>query len=299
MMNESHRNLLTRNMVALTTDLDPRNLYRLLIERSVLTLDDWERIRNISCRSEEAFELINVLLRKGSTAFGVFMDALQVPYPHLYGLLSGGRTDIIPQNAAEVRIQIDNGDEDVDRAELRLEIENEMLRASLVWYRNVRRVGDAIDFILARIENLGRRILGVRVGSVVFYVECPSVEALDDLWELCQSGKLARMFQNAFVTDSFLQRHKVKILDPICISIHLENTETKLHSSSLKEHPEVVQGKLVPRKQTPADVVPTYELDLATSTEQMRRSICEFETDNLCKQLLRNHQVCVEMSSLQ
>ncbi|ELU18464.1 hypothetical protein CAPTEDRAFT_213419 [Capitella teleta] len=150
LMDESHRDLLRRNLVALTTDLDPGDVYILLIQNGVLTEDEKETLSNRrmnTCRRDGAHDLIKVLQRKGPTAFEAFMDALWNTYPHLYGRISGGRTDIIPK-------------------------------------------------------------------------------------------------QNV-------------------------DTETKLlQSSSLKEHPEV--GTPVPGKQTLADVVPSTELDLGTSQEQIR-----------------------------
>ncbi|ELT91616.1 hypothetical protein CAPTEDRAFT_211634 [Capitella teleta] len=222
-MDESHRDLLRRNLVALTTDLDPRDVYVSLIEMGVLTMDDRENIRAMSLtRKEEAEELISVIQRKGPTAFEAFMVALQHPYHHLYDLLSRGHREIIlqrQQNAVGLDVQAD-----VNRAELKSQIENEILKICLISLRNVCRAAEATEYcaeaignILAELGRYGRRILGITVGSVVFCVECPSVEALDDLWELCQSGKLARMFQNAFVTDSFLQRHKVKSAEETCL----------------------------------------------------------------------------------
>ncbi|ELT98186.1 hypothetical protein CAPTEDRAFT_192039, partial [Capitella teleta] len=202
-MDESHRDLLRRNLVALTTDLDPQDVYILLIQNGVLTEDEKEKLSNHrmnTCRRDEAHELIEVLQRKGPTAFEAFMDALWNTYPHLYDVVERVPNNPIihsPTDHIDVHINIIIRVEYVDRPGLMAQLYNDFL----VWSR---RAAEAV------LGGFGRRILGIREGSVVFCVECPSVEALDDLWELCQSGKLARMFQNAFVTDSFLQQHKVK-----------------------------------------------------------------------------------------
>ncbi|ELU12887.1 hypothetical protein CAPTEDRAFT_198688 [Capitella teleta] len=90
-MDESHKELITTNLVTIMKDLDPSDIYSVLIAGGVLTLDDKDRISTTCpCRRDEAMELISVLLRKGPTAFGVLVDALQFTYPHLYDLLSVG-----------------------------------------------------------------------------------------------------------------------------------------------------------------------------------------------------------------
>lgn len=90
-MDESHKELITTNLVAIMKDLDPSDIYSVLVAGGVLTLDDKDRISTTCpCRRDEAMELISVLLRKGPTAFGVLVDALQFTYPHLYDLLSVG-----------------------------------------------------------------------------------------------------------------------------------------------------------------------------------------------------------------
>lgn len=89
-MEEIHKELITDNLVPLTRDLDPSQIYTELIAGRVLTFEDKEKISKIDTRKAQSMELISVLLRKGPNAFGVFMDALQCTYRHLYDLLSGG-----------------------------------------------------------------------------------------------------------------------------------------------------------------------------------------------------------------
>ncbi|ELU13309.1 hypothetical protein CAPTEDRAFT_204237 [Capitella teleta] len=89
-MEEIQKELITDNLVPLTRDLDPGQIYTELIAGRVLTFEDKEKISKIDTRKAQSMELISVLLRKGPNAFGVFMNALQCTYPHLYDLLSGG-----------------------------------------------------------------------------------------------------------------------------------------------------------------------------------------------------------------
>uniref|UniRef100_X2B813 CARD domain-containing protein n=1 Tax=Capitella teleta TaxID=283909 RepID=X2B813_CAPTE len=71
-----------QNLVKLTADLDPKDIYDQLIEGDVFTFEDKERIDHEVTRADKARELISVLLRKGPRAFGVFRDALKPKYPH-------------------------------------------------------------------------------------------------------------------------------------------------------------------------------------------------------------------------
>ena len=41
----------------------------------------------------------------------------------------------------------------------------------------------------------------IEEGSVVIWVMCPTLEALDDLWQIYTSGKLQQMFLDAFIRD--------------------------------------------------------------------------------------------------
>ena len=84
----------------------------------------------------------------------------------------------------------------------------------------------------------GREIKDVMVGSVIFSVMCPTLEALDDLHELYISGELARMFTYAYVADEYRQcitltvtidetewqrcrAHLLSTGETLCLFIHL------------------------------------------------------------------------------
>lgn len=92
-------------------------------------------------------------------------------------------------------------------------INNEILETSLTELRNLKRIVRAgispktmtarkrILETLSELARLRREIVGVEDGSVVFRVMCPTLEALNDLWEICTSGKLRRMFVDAYVKE--------------------------------------------------------------------------------------------------
>ncbi|ELT89813.1 hypothetical protein CAPTEDRAFT_78897, partial [Capitella teleta] len=73
---------LRQNLVKLTADLEPIDIYDQLIKGGVFTFEDKERIDREFTRADKARELISVLCRKGPRAFGVFRDALKPKYPH-------------------------------------------------------------------------------------------------------------------------------------------------------------------------------------------------------------------------
>jgi len=54
---------------------------------------------------------------------------------------------------------------------------------------------------LSEITKCGRQIRHVKAGSIIFSIMCPTLEALDVLYALYTSGKLKRMFIDAYITD--------------------------------------------------------------------------------------------------
>ena len=90
-------------------------------------------------------------------------------------------------------------------------INTEILETSLVELRNLNRIVRAgmtpktirarkqILETLSELVKFRREIVGVEDGSVVFQIMCPTIEALDDLWCICTSGRLRDMFVEAYV----------------------------------------------------------------------------------------------------
>ncbi|XP_063438399.1 uncharacterized protein LOC134719320 [Mytilus trossulus] len=63
--------------------------------------------------------------------------------------------------------------------------------------------------VLCEIKSMckyGRIIEDMFSGSIIFLFNCPTLLALDDLWEIYLSGKLKEMFNSAFITDEL--KHK-------------------------------------------------------------------------------------------
>ena len=55
------------------------------------------------------------------------------------------------------------------------------------------------------LTKFGRQILSVRQGSVIITITCETLEALDDLYQRWNTGRLARMFVSAFITNDHPQ----------------------------------------------------------------------------------------------
>ena len=92
-MNNNHREILTRNLVALTNDLEPEMIYDHLISEDIITFDDKERISRLPTRRGRASELISVIQCRGPNAFSVFVDSLERTHSHLNDLLLGSSGD--------------------------------------------------------------------------------------------------------------------------------------------------------------------------------------------------------------
>ena len=90
----------------------------------------------------------------------------------------------------------------------------------------------------SRLIEYDREIKDVTGGSVIVSIMCPTLEALDDLHQLFMSGKLARMFTNAYVADEYRQSvtlnvtidetewqrcraHLLSTGETLCVFIHL------------------------------------------------------------------------------
>ena len=71
----------------------------------------------------------------------------------------------------------------------------------------------AILETMREIRKFHRELNGIESGSVIFHIFCPTLEALDDLCDLCTSGRLRRLMQKDFVTPERLKRHRLKKID--------------------------------------------------------------------------------------
>ncbi|XP_071141077.1 uncharacterized protein [Mytilus edulis] len=65
--------------------------------------------------------------------------------------------------------------------------------------------------VLCEIKSMckyGRIIEDIFSGSIIFLFNCPTLLALDDLWEIYLSGKLKEMFNSAFITDELKHKYR-------------------------------------------------------------------------------------------
>ena len=99
----------------------------------------------------------------------------------------------------------------LSNAELKQQIEKAILEISLLTLesmtttiRSAESTGPAMTFLL-ELTQFGREISSVGSGSITFSIMCPTVEALDDLYELTTSGKLNRMAIDAYITEEYPQ----------------------------------------------------------------------------------------------
>jgi len=80
-MNDEHRKILQRHRIDLIKDLEPLKLLNDLSE--CLDADDREAVKALNTRKDQAEELVDMIPRKGPTAFQCFVAALHKRQKHL------------------------------------------------------------------------------------------------------------------------------------------------------------------------------------------------------------------------
>jgi hypothetical protein len=150
------------------------------------------------------------------------------------------RLDTEPEESGRIRTPHSAGrlgsDYQSREEDLTAQINDEILETSLIELQNLRDIAEGgvttqnlsahkgILKTLAQLQKFRREILGVGEGSVVYYVLYPSVEALDDLWNMCESGQLSTMFHDSIAKRAFLRKHKIMKLT-VHVKIHPEEYE--------------------------------------------------------------------------
>lgn len=86
-MEKTHRLALTDAFVDLVKDLDPDPVLDILLSKTILSAEDYERIRATRLRRERVRDLIPLLRHKGPGAFEAFRTALDECQPFLGELL--------------------------------------------------------------------------------------------------------------------------------------------------------------------------------------------------------------------
>ena len=105
--------------------------------------------------------------------------------------------------------------------------------------RSFEEVTHAVDKASAafqRIGEMGRTLILAIRKSVIFYVKCPSVKALDDLWHMCESEELAGLLKNFILTMKLLDHSDAKKLS-ITASIDRDSYESVRDYLLKQSHP--------------------------------------------------------------
>lgn len=84
-MDKIHRNILREKRVELSKDLEPEILLKHMAK--VLKPEDEEKIKAQSTRTERVEMLLDILPRRGETAFDCLLEALEIEQRHLADLL--------------------------------------------------------------------------------------------------------------------------------------------------------------------------------------------------------------------
>ncbi|XP_066284702.1 death domain-containing protein CRADD-like [Branchiostoma lanceolatum] len=83
-MEERHRKILKRKYKELTRDLRPDDVMDHLIQEDILDFNDLELVRAQPGTKMQVEKLLSILVSRGSSAFRVFLESLEDPYPWLY-----------------------------------------------------------------------------------------------------------------------------------------------------------------------------------------------------------------------
>lgn len=76
-MEERHKKILQRNRTNLVKELEPSNVYDLLLEKEVFTQDMIDEIKSAGTRRDQARQLVRDIETRGSRAFPLFLEILQ------------------------------------------------------------------------------------------------------------------------------------------------------------------------------------------------------------------------------
>ncbi|XP_024915460.1 caspase-9 isoform X2 [Cynoglossus semilaevis] len=104
-MEERHKKVLQRNRINLVKDMDPADVFDLLIEKGVFTSDMIDEIKQAGTKRDQARELVRDLETRGSRAFPLFLECLHEVGQHdLANLLQNGAPAIHLQPATPTQV---------------------------------------------------------------------------------------------------------------------------------------------------------------------------------------------------
>ena len=83
-MNSHDKQILIQNRVQLVEKLEPELLCDYFVQRGMFNLEIAETILHPSkCRRPQARELLDIIIRRGPNAFGIFLSGLKKYQPYL------------------------------------------------------------------------------------------------------------------------------------------------------------------------------------------------------------------------
>jgi hypothetical protein len=83
-MNKKDRQILIQNRVLLVEKLQPELLCDYFVQSGMISLEISESILHPSkCRRPQARELLDIVIRRGPNAFGIFINGLRMYQPNL------------------------------------------------------------------------------------------------------------------------------------------------------------------------------------------------------------------------
>lgn len=88
-MDTAHRNLLRKNRLALSEDLDAKTATSYLYSEDIISEHDKEDIETAKTQRDKSEKLLDILPKRGPHAFEVFLKFLDDKQPHLSKLLQG------------------------------------------------------------------------------------------------------------------------------------------------------------------------------------------------------------------
>ncbi|ESO89707.1 hypothetical protein LOTGIDRAFT_234111 [Lottia gigantea] len=230
---QKHRDTLVENMI-------PDDIFNDMIAGKILTTADVSRIKKKSTRESVNEELLNNLVLKSDRAFFVFTKSLRKTLQeYLANLLeppSKAKKKKRKRQQREMNISLD-----VDKIIPTnttpptctcQEVEEQILMMSKNAYKNIRRrdqsasafeqfrkelestntvIKDSME-IMNTLKILCRHgeVIGINRGSVKFKLKFQSMEDLNDIWRLYQSGELLTSIQSRLITPRVLQYFKLK-----------------------------------------------------------------------------------------
>ena len=86
-MQDSDRDSLRKNRQALLKDLEPKKVSSRLYSRNIFSEEDKDEVFSKDTKNDQGETLLDILPRKGPTAYREFCDVLHEVSPHLESLL--------------------------------------------------------------------------------------------------------------------------------------------------------------------------------------------------------------------